>query len=691
MSNFITLRDAVRQKFEKMQSDNDNLYTANVSKDELWGTYLGSFPEGSNPIFRERTHHDCNCCKQFIRGVGKVVSIKNNKIDSIWNVKVDDPVYQTVADAMHKLLVKSSGVCDVFFHYEKNIGTDHTFDNEMVNHQWDHFQCTIDKKFVKAKESIPTSLGDYRANYSVLKRSLEEISEEAINTVLELIAQKSLYRGEENQKILKTLLKLKTAYDKLSKAAKNNFCWTNSVTLGGASKVRNTAIGTLLVDLSEGVDLEKAVSSYEKIVAPENYNRPKALITQGMIDKATKKVEELGIEDSLSRRFAKETDITINNVLFADRSTQQNMKGALGGLQPTKKKSPPNFDKVQEISIKEFVDNVLPKVDSIEAFVPNKAANKFVSLIAPENPDAPGIFKWGNNFSLSYIGELADSSIRTSVAERGGRVDGVFRFSHQWNYDGRNASLMDLHVFMPGSTKAITNSTNVSYGNDQRVGWNHRKHGKSGGVQDVDYIEPAPQGYIPVENITFPRLDLMPEGEYHCMVHNWSLRSPTEAGFKAEIEFDGQVFEYEVTRPLKHKEWVKVATVTLKNDVFSIEHHLPCGSQPKEVWGINTESFHKVKMVLNSPNHWDGEEVGNKHWMFILDGCKNPEEARGFYNEFLDNRLKPERKVFEVLASKMKTKVSDDQLSGLGFSSTRDDELLVKVEGSFNRMLKIKF
>jgi hypothetical protein len=98
-----------------------------------------------------------------------------------------------------------------------------------------------------------------------------------------------------------------------------------------------------------------------------------------------------------------------------------------------------------------------------------------------------------------------------------------------------------------------------------------------------------------------------------------------------------------------------------------------------------------VDTILNSPNHWDGEETGNKHWFFILNGCKNPDNVRGFYNEFLNEELNPHRKVFEVLASKMKVEPSNDQLSGVGFSSTVRNSVLCKVSGSFNRVIKINF
>ena len=60
-----------------------HLFLTNVSKDEMWETYLKSFPKGANPIFRERTEHDCNCCKNFIRAVGNVVEIVGNKVVTI--------------------------------------------------------------------------------------------------------------------------------------------------------------------------------------------------------------------------------------------------------------------------------------------------------------------------------------------------------------------------------------------------------------------------------------------------------------------------------------------------------------------------------------------------------------------------------------------------------------------------------
>ena len=111
----------------------------------------------------------------------------------------------------------------------------------------------------------------------------------------------------------------------------------------------------------------------------------------------------------------------------------------------------------------------------------------------------------------------------------------------------------------------------------------------------------------------------------------------------------------------------------------------------KEVWGIKTQSFHPVQAMLLSPNYWDGKEIGNKHYMFMLDGCKNDGQVRGFFNEFLKGELEPHRKTMEIVGSKMRVDQADNQLSGVGFSSTQRNFVMCKVGGTFTRTLKVTF
>ena len=66
----------------------------------------------------------------------------------------------------------------------------------------------------------------------------------------------------------------------------------------------------------------------------------------------------------------------------------------------------------------------------------------------------------------------------------------------------------------------------------------------------------------------------------------------------------------------------------------------------------------------------------------MLKGCKNPNPVRGIYNEFLRPDLEKHRKVFEVLGAKTKCQPTEQQISGVGFSTSRGDAVTVVVNGA---------
>jgi hypothetical protein len=160
-----------------------------------------------------------------------------------------------------------------------------------------------------------------------------------------------------------------------------------------------------------------------------------------------------------------------------------------------------------------------------------------------------------------------------------------------------------------------------------------------------------------------------------------------------EIENEGRVTQLSYPKALKGE--VNICTLEVKGGVvvkLTPAKGVVGGGISQEKWGVKTESPAKVSMVMYSPNHWDGNSVGNRHWFFILEGCKNPDSTRGIYNEFLSSELDKHRKVFEVLGDKTKCKSTDDQLSGLGFSSTRNDVVTMRVSGAtINRTFNVSF
>lgn len=687
MEDFMKFKKALQNRFSNMQKDAAYLYEMDVDKDILWSTYLDSFPAGTNKMFRQRREYDCSCCRQFIKNIGAVVAIKDGKIYTLWEDVTDDAVYRPVCEALDTY-VKAQKVKDIYISKFSKIGTDHNFeDMDGKAHRWDHFFLELPSKYVNYSYSSNEEIkGQYRDTKNVFKRSLDEITMDAVDTVLELINSNTLYKGAEWKAALTEFKKYKKEYANLSTDnEKDLYAWEKSATAGMAiGRIRNHSIGVLLTNISEDMNLDLAVKKYEQIVAPANYKRPKAIFTKKMLEDAKKTITELGYMDSLQRRFATLRDITVNNVLFSNKYAVRKMVGAddiFGEMEKDVAISPKRFSKVEEISAQDFIDKVLPTAKEIEAFVENKHEKNFVSLIAPANPDAKSMFKWNNGLSWAYTGNITDSDMKQNVKAAGGNVDGVLRFSIQWNDDQNDNSDLDAHCIEPDKNE-------IYFGHCRKPAVS-----RMGGQLDVDITQPMEQrpGQPAVENITWTDMSKMKPGVYRFFVNQYLARG--SKGFKAEVEFNGEIHAFEYNKPVSGG--VVVAEVTLDNNgTFSIKDVLNGSSSVSSrlIWGVQTNQFIPVSVISYSPNYFDEQEgIGHKHLMFFLKDCVNSEEPNGWYNEFLKNDLEKHKRVFEALGAKCHVASVDDQLSGIGFSMTKRADLVVKVKGATERIMKIKF
>lgn len=683
---FKDFRNMISDHFKTMTKDVDRLFEVGVDKDEMWNTYLDSFPTGTNEIFRKRREYDCSCCRQFVKQIGSAVVIKNNKLETIWDLGIHDDKFEPVAKAMSDF-VRRHCVTDVYVSKFKKVGTEYNYEQyeNGTMKKWEHFQIILDDKFVdKTARSIGDIKGGFRDTKNVFKRSLDEISMDALETVLELINSNTLYKGEEWKTILMEFKRYKKEYEKLSSDdVRDLYTWENSVKAGIAiGRIRNHSIGTLLVNVSNEMDLDTAVKKYEQIVAPTNYKRPKAIFTKKMLEDAKKTISELGYMDSLNRRFATLDDITVNNILFSNKDAAKRISDSsdiFGELEKQAVVNPRKFSRVEEITANDFIKNVLPSAKEVEVLVENKHSNNFVSLIAPCNKDSKSMFKWNNGLSWAYSGNITDSDMKQNVKAAGGNVDGVLRFSIQWNEDGRDNCDLDAHCIEP-------NRNEIYFSNCRKPSLSSMT-----GQLDVDII--YPNGKVAVENITWSDKSKMKPGVYKFFVNQYS--GSARNGFRAEIEFNGEIYSFDYSNSMRTGQDVYVADVILDtNGEFTIKEKISGNSKvsSRTVWGISTNEFTPVSVVCYSPNYFDEQDgIGHRHLFFMLNGCKNDEEPNGYYNEFLKSELEKHKRVFEALGSKCHVEDSEDQLSGIGFSMTKRAELVVKVKGATERILKIKF
>lgn len=661
--NFHIFGAAVTRRFDELAKD--QLFVVDSDRDTVWERYLAAFPAGTNPVFRERTEHDCSCCRHFIRDIGNVVAIQNGSVASIWDLNGLPSPYQEVANAL-SAYVKSLPIRGVFLTPLAKHGNATT--NELVEggsvRRWHHFAIEAPRKFVTA--DYVEKRGDIRTTYGVLMRGLTELSPAAVATVADLIQENGIYRGQEYQRQVLEFQQMQTrVLGVTDPQARALLGWT--LVSSPVAKFRNAVIGTLVQELSDGVDVEAAVRAYEAKVAPQNYKRPTALITKKMVESAMETIHELGLEQALERRHARLSDVSVNSVLFVDNAVQGEMKGGIKGLLMEQVKPAP-FDakNATQIGVDEFMADVLPKTTGLRLYLENNALGNFVSLTAPAHADSKSLFRWGNDFAWSYDGNVTDS-IKERVKRAGGKVEGVdLRVSLAWsNFDD-----LDLHCTCP-------EFGHVYFANKCRI-------------LDVDMNAGGGTTREPVENMRWVNLR---DGSYSFSVNQYAKRESIDVGFVVEVETANGIETMSYSRAVSGT--IPVVSVTVeKGRVVAVTPSsvVVAGSISTERWGLKTLDLARVNSVVLSPNHWDGNAVGNKHWFFILEGCKNPLPTRGIYNEFLHPSLEKHRKVFEVLGDKTKCPIADDQLSGVGFSSTRSDKVTVVATGpKLNKAYTINF
>lgn len=712
------LTKLLQAQFEKMCATG-KLFKSSLSGEEVWKLYLSSFKKEDNPVFRdpESSTYNCNCCHNFIHRYGNIVAVDanyniitifdiaapaeyTNSCNAISKALKEKPIVNVFFEAFHILnhLLNYSSVkkADTIFQigFSKNFKqyTQEDVDKYpgivKVNEirEFHHMHLFVPKQFIDMSgASIESIIAPYRDSKALLKRAITEIPLDTLILVKELIQQGSLLDGTTHLHKVDKMIELYKDASKLqvpltkdsTSLIFDNWCWVASYK-NIYARFRNELIGVLCTELAEGVDINTACINWNKRVDPANYMKAVAPITKKQIEEAKKFVADNGYEESFDRRCATIEDIKAADILHLNVGDGKvKPVSVLDQVIPsaTTRHKRSEFDKVEEVSIEKFMQDILPTCTSVEAFLLSKHKNNLVTLTTSVNKESKPIFKWQNNFSWTYNGNLAGKSqIKEAVKAAGGIVDAVLRFSITWNEDGRDIVDLDAHAVQPDRTE-------IYFSN-----YNGRKTSMSG-MLDIDMIRPLNLG---VENIFWTDEQKMGNGWYRFFIHNYD--GGYNKGAKAEIAYKDSVLNFVISENIRGN--IDIASIKIEDgeivDVKASKYLTDSVDVQAEMYGLNTGEFHKVNLICLSPNHWT-DHVGNKHYFFMLEGCKSPVDIRGFHNENLTSELLQHRKVMEVLGNTLKVKSTDDQLSGLGFNSTVHDEIILRLKGTFKRIIKVKF
>lgn len=663
--SFKQMSDTMQTRFSQLAKDAKYLYTTDTGE-QLWDAYLASFAPEDNPVYRERTEHDCSCCRHFIKRYGGLVIIdaEYNR-HTLWEFNGGDN-FQPSIDAMHNI-VSSAPIVGVLVSEDRAYGEASSLEIKDGNvKDWNHFALNIPAHLIYtgAREKKASVAAKHVETHDMFTRGLRDLRPHAIQAVLDMINANSLYRGREFKSLITTFQSLQNQWMALDESKRDNLVWA-SIREQVVTRLHSTSIGQLILDLSNETETEEALRMYMSRMDASRYQvsaiKP---VTESMANQARRAIEERGLMASLPRKFASVDEISVNDIVWVNRRTREKMRDPFAELVTAKPTIRLNGTK---ISIEDFYATVLPSASNVEIYFAPELRKNLMSIVAPVNKDAPSLFKWNNNFSWAYTGNLASSStMKENVKNAGGKIDGDLRFSIQW--DGQHD--YDAHCEINGGQ----HEKHIYYGNK-------RPAGVGGGNLDVDIISPRPN--IPsVENITFPTKGKLPIGKYDLYVRCFSHHG-TVHGFTAEVEFDGKIHYFSYDKNIPSGRDVHVAVINVSADRrISITPLLQMSTTAptSSAWGLDVNKWYPVNIVTESPNYWGDNAVSQLHHMFVVEGCHSTETPNAFYIEHLEPELREYRTTLQSLAGNMPIYPADgEEVSGFGFSFNA--EIPLKVDG----------
>lgn len=662
MDGYPQFEDAIKARFESMVKAGVKLFKTDATG--IYDLYLSNLP-----VYAQQ-HYNCNACRHFFERFGSLVTIdKDGNIHSVlWDENEVPSFFAQAVNAL-RLHVVYSKVVGVFLSEVKTLGMPKTG-------EWTHPHVCLPRESVHRSriETAGQAMAKKQEEFGMVNRALRDFSMDTIDKAMALVNSESLYRGDD--KVKPTLEWFKALVEKLDNVndskSRANIIWLEIASApNGFAHIRSNSTGALLKDINEGLSTQSIVNRFEERMT--NYMRSTSAPSDNAIYQAEKLVADLGIENSLARRYAKREEVPTfwNPDHTATRLHAEQARGGVFGHLTAKAKAPNTMSLPSTVMTwDKFSRTVLPTADQMEVLVDNPA--KFMALVTAVDETSENILQWGNRMSWYYHGGI-DAEMKRRVEEAGGRYeDNEIRVSLLWE----GLTDLDLHCITPLG---------------EHLHFNDKK-GRCGGYLDLDMNGIDRHSETPVENIRWA--SNAPQGRYKFMVHNYREKVNGYKGtpFKVEMEINGQVYHYE-GEPLRSGDKVTVFEFNYVKGQQPVIRGAQ--SSPSETWNVQANSFVKVNGITTSPNLWNEQPVthAGTHIFFLLDGVKDLSEGkgRGFFNEMLKPELRQIRKTLELFTANTPIEDADEATAcGVGYSKDQEWNLTVKVtSGNSSRLIKI--
>lgn len=359
-------------------------------KKNLYEAFLMSLPE------KDRQYYNCHTCRDFVNKYGSLVTIDDNGelTPVMWNFIAPDFFREAVNNMFS--LVKKAKVTGVFYMPyagTKCLGIPKTG-------VWTHMSVDVPKHIMTYNyQDIITGR---RQDFEMLVDACSKYSLHTIETAVNILRSNSLYRSEKFIKNAEWLLDIKKHSGSSNFSSLRNFSnivWKRVATAPyGFCHISSSMLGTLLDDIWSGYDFDTIKYRWNEKMNPTQYQRPQAAPTAQNVARAEKIVADLGIVNSLKRRYARLDELKKVWVPKEERITNTQTSGVFSGVKTKESNDTRKFIIGGPVTMtwQKFQRTVLPYAKKIEVKI-GYGKNSYAALVTAVDPTAPPIVKWDMN------------------------------------------------------------------------------------------------------------------------------------------------------------------------------------------------------------------------------------------------------------------------------------------------------
>lgn len=376
-----SLLEFIRGSWDEYAVSSDPIFTTDA--ENLYDIFLNNLPDEA------RQHYNCRACRDFVNRYGGLVTIDadGNVTPVMWRYGRVEFFADSTTAVAHAVM--HSKITGVFLTPLKKLGVPKTG-------VWNHMAVDV-SRLIRYTDRIKTAdqrMAELKQDHEILCNALRKYDIQSINTAINLLIPGSLARSEKFIAQAQWFKSVLYSKDNDTRAQHRNIVWRKVATApAGYCHIPGSTLGSLLDDIQAGMDYDTIRDRFNKKVDPLNYQRPKAAPSTQNVQRAEKIFAELGLENSLKRRFAK-----LEEIPTIWRPTADEPKSSAGIFSRVKTKDEkPKTSRIIPPAVTmtwdKFQRTVLPTAKKIEFYVP-AGYHSYTAIVTAEDMDAPPIIAW---------------------------------------------------------------------------------------------------------------------------------------------------------------------------------------------------------------------------------------------------------------------------------------------------------